>query len=44
MPPAELQKMKDLTHNGVWERMKADPQKDPIVKLIEEDVARFNKK
>ena len=43
MPAAELQKMKDLTRKGVWERMKADPQKGPIVKLLEEDVARFSK-
>jgi len=43
MPAAELQKMRDLTRKGVWERMKADPQKGPIVKLLEEDVARFNK-
>jgi len=44
MPPAEIQKMKDLALKGVWERMKADPQKGPIVKLLEEDVARFSKK
>ena len=44
MPPAEIQKMKDLVHKGVWQRMKNDPQKGPIVKLLEEDVARFNKK
>ena len=44
MPPAELQKMKDLARKGVWERMKADPQRGPIVKLLEEDVANFNKK
>lgn len=44
MPAAELQKMKDAVNKGVWERMKADPQRGPIVKLLEEDVARFNKK
>lgn len=44
MPAAELQKMKDLARKGVWERMKNDPQRGPIVKLLEEDVARFNKK
>ncbi|MBI4293025.1 MAG: TRAP transporter substrate-binding protein [Betaproteobacteria bacterium] len=44
MPAAELQKMKDLTLKGVWEKMKADPQKGPIAKLLLEDVARFNKK
>jgi tripartite ATP-independent transporter DctP family solute receptor len=43
MPAAELQKMKDLTRKGVWERFKNDPQKGPIVKLLEEDVARYNK-
>ena len=44
MPAAEIQKMKDLARKGVWERMKADPQRGPIVKLLEEDVARYNKK
>jgi C4-dicarboxylate-binding protein DctP len=44
MPPAELQKMKDLVHKGIWARMKNDPQKGPMMKLLEEDVARFNKK
>jgi tripartite ATP-independent transporter DctP family solute receptor len=43
MPPAELQKMKDLVHKGIWQRMKADPQKGPLVKVLEEDVARFSK-
>ena len=43
MPPAEIQKMKDLALKGVWQRMKNDPQKGPIAKLLEEDVARFNK-
>jgi len=44
MPAAELQKMKDAVRKGVRERMKNDPQRGPIVKLLEEDVARFNKK
>jgi C4-dicarboxylate-binding protein DctP len=44
MPKAEIQKMKDLALKGVWERMKADPQKGPIAKLLLEDVANFNKK
>ena len=44
MPPAELQKMKDLALKGVWERMKADPQKGPIAKLLLEDLANFSKK
>jgi len=44
MPAAELQKMKDLAFKGVWERMKADPARGPIVKLLAEDVERFNKK
>jgi len=44
MPPAEIQKMRDLARKGVWARMKADPQKGPMVKILEEDVARFNKK
>jgi tripartite ATP-independent transporter DctP family solute receptor len=41
MPADELQKMKDLTRKGVWERMKADAQRGPVVRLLEEDVARF---
>jgi tripartite ATP-independent transporter DctP family solute receptor len=44
MPAAELQKMKDLTRKGVWERMKKDPVRGPMVTLLEEDVARFGKK
>jgi TRAP-type C4-dicarboxylate transport system substrate-binding protein len=44
MPAAEVQKMKELARNGVWERMKADPQRGPTVRLLEEDLARFNKK
>ena len=44
MPAAELQKMKDLAFKGVWETMKADPARGPVVKLLQEDVARFNKK
>lgn len=44
MPAAEIQKMKDLANKGVWEAMKADPQRGPIVKMLAEDVARFNKK
>ena len=44
MPAAEIQKMKDLASKGVWEAMKADPQRGPIVKMLAEDVARFNKK
>ena len=43
MPAAELQKMKDLAHKGIWERMKNDPQQGPLLKLLEEDVARFSK-
>jgi len=43
MPAAELQKMKDLVRKGIWERMKNDPKQGPILKLFEEDVARFNK-
>ena len=41
MPAEELQRMKQLTRAGVWERMKADPQRGAVVKLLEEDVARF---
>ena len=44
LPAAELQKMKDLAQKGVWQRLKADPQRGPLVQLLEEDVARFSKK
>ena len=44
MPASEIQKMKDLASKGVWEAMKADPQRGPIVMMLAEDVARFNKK
>ena len=43
MPAAELQKMKEVVRKGIWERMKNDPQKGPLLKLLEEDVARFGK-
>jgi tripartite ATP-independent transporter DctP family solute receptor len=44
MPAAELQKMKELAQKGVWQRLKQDPQRGPMVTLLEQDVARFNKK
>jgi TRAP-type C4-dicarboxylate transport system substrate-binding protein len=44
MPPAELQRMKELVRKGVWERMKADPQRGPIIALLLEDIANFSKK
>ncbi|MBI2959972.1 MAG: TRAP transporter substrate-binding protein DctP, partial [Betaproteobacteria bacterium] len=44
MPAAEIQKMKDLAYKGVWERMKGDPQRGPMVKLLAEDIARFAKR
>jgi TRAP-type C4-dicarboxylate transport system substrate-binding protein len=44
MPPAELQKMKDLTRKGVWVRMANDPRMGSMVKLLKEDLARFEKK
>lgn len=43
LPAAELQKLKDLTTKGIWARLKNDPQRAAMVKLLEEDVARFNK-
>ena len=43
MPAAELQKMKDLARNGIWKRLEADAQKGQIVKLLEADVANFDK-
>jgi hypothetical protein len=44
MPPAEVQKMRELTQKGVWQKMKDDPARGPVVKLLSEDVARFSKK
>jgi TRAP-type C4-dicarboxylate transport system substrate-binding protein len=44
MPAAELQKMKELGQAGIWTRLKNDPQRGPIVKVLEEDVARFGKR
>jgi C4-dicarboxylate-binding protein DctP len=44
LPAAELQKMKDLAFKGVWEQMKADPARGPVVKLLAEDLARYSKK
>jgi len=44
LPSVELQKMKDLAFKGVWETMKADRVRGPLVKLLSEDLARFNKK
>lgn len=44
MPPAEIQKMKDLVYKGVWEKVKNDPQKGPIVRLLQEDIAAFGNK
>lgn len=44
MPPDELAKMKELVMNGVWKRMEKDPAKGAMVKLLEEDVARFTGK
>jgi len=44
MPPAELARMKELAYKGVWKRMAADPARGPVVKLLEEDVARYNGK
>ncbi len=43
MPAVEIQKMKDLVHEGIWKRTKNDPKQGPMLKLLEEDVARFNK-
>jgi TRAP-type C4-dicarboxylate transport system substrate-binding protein len=43
MPAAELQKMKDLAKKGVWVRIKKDPRMTSMVKLLEEDLARFKK-
>jgi len=44
LPAVEIQKMKDVALKGVWQKMRSDPGKGPILKLLEEDVANFNKK
>jgi tripartite ATP-independent transporter DctP family solute receptor len=44
MPAAEIQKMKELTSKGVWEAMKQDPQRGPVVRMLADDVTRFNSK
>ena len=44
LPAVEIQKMKDVALKGVWQKMRNDPAKGPILKLLEEDVANFNKK
>lgn len=44
MPAAEVQKMKELTQKGIWEVMRADAQRGPIVELLLADRARFEKK
>jgi hypothetical protein len=43
MPPAEIQKMKDLGQKGIWEAMRQDPKRGPFVRMLEQDVANFNK-
>lgn len=43
MPPAEIQKMKDMT-KSVIQKLESDPRRGPIVKLLQEDAARFAKK
>lgn len=43
MPPAELAKLKDMVHKGVWQRISSDPKLGPLLKLLEGDIARFNK-
>ena len=44
LPAAELQKMKDIAFKGVWEKMRNDAEKGPMLKLLEADVANFNKR
>lgn len=44
MPAAEVAKMKELADNGVWKALAEDPKRGPIIKLLREDVANFNKK
>ncbi len=44
MPASELQRMKDLGRKGIWEKLKNDPQRSAMDKLLNEDLARFNKK
>jgi hypothetical protein len=44
MPAPELQKMSELGRKGIWEKLKNDPQRGPMDRLLDEDLARFNKK
>lgn len=44
MPAAEIEKMKDLAYKGVWNALAEDPKRGPIIKMLREDVAAFNKK
>lgn len=43
MPADELAKMKELNLKGVWQRMKQDPVRGPMIELLQEDVAHFAK-
>ncbi len=44
LAPAEIQKMKDAAAKGVWQKMLNDPEKGPMLKLLEQDVANYNKR
>ncbi len=44
MPEAEIKKMKDLNYQGIWKKLRNDPQRGPMVKLLEEDIANYFKK
>jgi len=44
LPAAEIQKMRDAALKGVWEKMRSDPERGPMLKLLEADVANFNKR
>ncbi len=43
MPPAELQKMKDLTRKGIWAKTLKDPKVGPMLKQLQQDLAPYNK-
>ena len=44
MPAEEIEKMKALAYKGVWETLKEDPKRGPIIRLMQEDLAALNRK
>ena len=37
-PQSELDKMKQLNQDGIWKTIEKDPQKGPILKLLQQDI------